>query len=285
MKRHPNTTPLVLQAALNYAAIGWSVFPLRPDGPVDKVGREPGKKPLPGTHGFEDATLAAEKLEEWFKYFGRRNIGIPTGRVNGIFVIDVDINHGQADGEEELRRLEAKHGPLPETLTQLTPRGGRHLFFRYHGDWTVGSSNSLPDGLDSRGDGGYVVGSPSVVGGKRYEWVGGQPNLNRIADPPDWLRQYLEPPKSATGKYIARSGSEWAKLMLPVSEGGRHERIKAIAGYLMRRLQPEVAEALIHSWNECYCDPPLADKEVLELIDWTAQREAERRNKAVRHAY
>ena len=96
-------------------------------------------------------------MREWFRRAPDRNVGIVTGALSGLVVLDIDPRHG---GDESLRKLEREHGSLPETLESITG-----------------------------GDGGCIVVPPSVhPSGKRYHWVKGrspgQANLSRL---PDWL--------------------------------------------------------------------------------------------------
>ncbi|WP_308874115.1 bifunctional DNA primase/polymerase [Thiothrix subterranea] len=141
-----NTT---LNAALNYIAHGFPVFPLR----------KHLKTPLPSTKGFKDASLNPEQVQQWFSGNEGYNIGIATG--NGLVVIDLDTKKG-VNGLESLAVLEQTHGQLPPTLTALTPSGGEHRFYRYHVAIDIRSNaGQVGKGIDIRANGGYVVGVPS----------------------------------------------------------------------------------------------------------------------------
>ncbi len=102
-------------------------------------------------------TLALGQVRRFELSHERWNVGIVTGSVSGIFVLDVDGD----DGSGSLRKLVLveEHSPLPMTLTALTGRG-RHLIFRYHAA-IRNNQSKLGAGLDVRGDGGYVVAPPS----------------------------------------------------------------------------------------------------------------------------
>ena len=71
-------SPLGVQAR-TYALAGWKVFPLAP--------RE--KIPLT-THGFQDATTDSATIVEWWRRCPNANIGVATGAVSGIVVVDID---------------------------------------------------------------------------------------------------------------------------------------------------------------------------------------------------
>ncbi|MDP9343045.1 MAG: bifunctional DNA primase/polymerase [Actinomycetota bacterium] len=125
----------------------------------------PGKHPLSAKgfapNGLKDATTDPERIRFWWKAEPRAGVGIACG--DGLVVLDVDPRKG---GNETLAALEARHGPLPRTLTVSTggDDGGRHLYFA--GD---AGTATLGDGLDFRGRGAYVVAPPTPrPNGRRY---------------------------------------------------------------------------------------------------------------------
>ena len=164
-----------LDAALAYARRGLRVIPVNAvlagrctcqawrDRPGPGACIAPGKHPRIKkwqTLGSTDATV----IEKWFVHdFPSSNVGIVTGVTSGIFVLDVDPRHG---GDETLDALQAKHGPLPDTLQATTGGGGRHFYFKHPGGVVPDAVGIMP-GLDIRGDGGFVVAPPSghVSGG------------------------------------------------------------------------------------------------------------------------
>ena len=113
-------------------------------------------------------------------------------------MLDVDKNHTPGvDGEETLKELEAKLGPLPETVEVLTPSGGRHLYFKYPAgeydfrNYHDNENKTLP-GIDIRANGGYVVAPPSKFNGCNYEWeVSSYPNECDMAELPEAWKQWL----------------------------------------------------------------------------------------------
>src|SRR5439155_11813748 len=142
--------------ALRYAKLGRAVLPLHvpsKDGDCScgKADcKDDGKHPRTW-HGVNDATTDELTIREWLKRWPGANIGIATGAVSGIFVIDEDRRNG---GDKELQKLETIHGPLPEGPLSLTG-DGRHFIFKHPG-FPVNVSKIAP-GLDIRGDGGYIV--------------------------------------------------------------------------------------------------------------------------------
>ena len=72
----------LLNAALAYAEHGWPVFPCRIT-----------KSPLT-SEGFKDASTNAGTIDLWWHHYPLASIGIPTGKVSGFIVLDVDPDHG-----------------------------------------------------------------------------------------------------------------------------------------------------------------------------------------------
>jgi hypothetical protein len=140
----------------------------------------PGKHPLGklGIKGYKSATKDPEQVERWWAAYPRANVGIATGRVSSIVILDVDVRHG---GQESLTALEKKHGKLIETYRVRTGRDekkrrGKHHYFTYSDELVkllkklTRSPADKPNGLDVLADGGYVVGPGSDhVSGTRYE--------------------------------------------------------------------------------------------------------------------
>lgn len=137
--------------ALYYAELGLAVFPLAYRNKVPAI-----------EGGCKAATTEKSKIERWWNQNPRYNIGIATGnKSNGLVVIDLDVDKNKGiDGYEVLRDWQNKHGELPETWQSITGRGGYHYFYKD----TITHSNKvgLYEGVDIRGEGGYIVAPPSV---------------------------------------------------------------------------------------------------------------------------
>ena len=121
-----------------------------------------------------EASDDPEKHKMWANLFRGKmtNWAIPTGQVNDLLVLDVDV---KGDGYETLKKF-----PVPATMWQRTPSGGAHYLFRYPKDGNrYGNKVKFLPGLDSRGDGGYIV------------WYGADPQP--ILEAPAWFTgQVLE---------------------------------------------------------------------------------------------
>jgi len=141
------------------------------------------------------ATTDPRTINRWWTATPNANVGLLTGGVGGLLVLDID---GDAGGEDALAALVAEHGPLapaPEVQTGA----GRHLYYRCPGG--IGSRTRLGGhaGLDLRGAGGLVVAPGSRhANGSVYRWVPGR-DLDAIEPPapPPWLLELATTARTA----------------------------------------------------------------------------------------
>ena len=152
----------ILDAALEYAQNGFAVLPVR----------QSDKTPY-NLHGVSEASKDPEQIRRWWDMFPTANVAIAMGRASGnIVTVDVDIKPDEGKhGDVELRKWEAQHGDFPNTVIQVTGSGGLHYIFHLDGvEQYKNTMNALP-AIDIRGDGAYVVVSPSVYeDGRKYRW-------------------------------------------------------------------------------------------------------------------
>jgi len=240
-------------AALHYLDLGWSVIPIRPNQ----------KRPLIKWEVYQKQRPSKEQVEKWFDEHPDANVGVVTGSISGVVVLDVDPAHG---GDEALLELEKRHGPLPHTVESHTGGGGRHIYFRHPGG-VIHNRVGLATGIDFRGDGGVIVAPPSVhPSGRRYRWeVSRGPDETPLAPMPAWLRHLAHPAEGASGHPIRH----WRTLVREgVSEGERNSSLASLTGHLLwHGVDREVALELLLCWNQVRCHPPLPDEEVNAVVD------------------
>lgn len=141
----------MLTWALKYLSQGLSVIPLVPRG----------KEPLIDWKPYQTRPPSESAVREWFNKWPQANIGVLTGTVSDIVVIDLD----GADGIKSGQSLQ-----LASPVTVTTGKG-KHLWYRHPGEAVGNSVRSFP-GVDVRGDGGYVLAPPSIhPNGLRYRWL------------------------------------------------------------------------------------------------------------------
>jgi len=130
--------------ALALAERGVPVFPCGSD-----------KRPLVA-RGFKDASTDADITRAWWERWSGALVGVPTGERSGIFVLDIDsAKHLEAD-----EWLERHAQRLPDTRMHRTRSGGLHLLFQ-HRAGLKNTASLLSPGVDTRGNGGYVIWWPS----------------------------------------------------------------------------------------------------------------------------
>lgn len=188
----------ILQAALAYASQGLAIFP------AAAAVKKSCKSAKYSNGARWGATRDPDEVRRDFTRWTGARIGIPTGVVNGIVVIETDTIEGHGvDGAAAIAQLEAKHGALPDTLQAISPSGSVHRYFRHPGTSIKirNSASEVGAGIDVRGDGGMVVAPPSVnPDGRRYRWL----NRNPIAALPAWLVELTrEKPRSISERAVA----------------------------------------------------------------------------------
>jgi hypothetical protein len=157
----------MIDAALSWAARGFSVFPLKPRGKVPLGSLVP--------HGLKEATRDPAVIRDWWRREPKANIGIVAG--GGHFVLDLD----DAGAVSWFANACGRHGGA-KTLTVRTSRG-LHVFFACDAE-VPNSTGRLAPGVDVRGKGGYVVAAPSVhPSGAVYTIA----RDLAVADAPRWL--------------------------------------------------------------------------------------------------
>ena len=165
----------ILKAALEYVTMGWHVFPLHT---VDDEGHcscgnltcgDAGKHPRVA-RVLKEASRDLNQVEAWFgESAPPSNIGVVTGEISGITVIDIDIGDGKFGAESWAEAIK-DHGE-PQTLMAQTGSGGMHVVFAYNSALKT-ASNVLGKGVDCRNDGGYIVAAPSRHrSGGVYSWL------------------------------------------------------------------------------------------------------------------
>src|SRR5829696_1938593 len=218
-------------AAADYHRGGWCPIP------IQRGSKHPALEEL---EPYLSRPATTEELRSW-RWPG---VGIVTGPVSGVLVLDVD----DAEGEAVLR----KYGH-PVTPMARTPSGGMHLYFK-HPEHHVRTRIKVAPGLDVKASGGYVVAPPSVgENGRPYEWIL-SPDDAELADPPEWLMWLLERERA---KEPAVSVGE------RIPPGKRNKVLASLAGSMRRRGMGEgEILAALQVTNEQRCQPPLEAAEV-----------------------
>ena len=196
-----------LACALHYGQrVGWRVFPVRAD-------KTPLVKDWPNVSTTDEA-----QIREWWGRWPEAGIGLATGRGSGVYVVDVDAGR---DGAASWEQLEARHGQRL-TMVSSTGGGGWHVFFRTPSVELRNTAGRLAPGIDTRGEGGYVVLPPSPhPSGERYAWS----QWRRPQHLPAWLAEAVQ--GHAAGA-VATARPEVGAI----AEGVRNTTLTSYAGAL-----------------------------------------------------
>jgi|SRR5215210_3626420 len=218
------------EEAARYRARGLGVIPLKAGS------KEPALREL---KPYLSKQATDEEMSSW-KWGG---VGIVTGRVSGVIVLDIDGK----EGEEELKR----HGWTHSATATAKTGNGYQCYFQYPGG-RVPTQVRFAPGLDLKADDGYVVAPPSVhPNGETYHWV--QPLEEGFAECPEWLLEAIRecPPRRVE------------PVDGPIAEGTRNNTLTSLAGSMRARGLPEgVISDALKAVNASQCKPPLPEWEV-----------------------
>ena len=204
---------------------------------------------------------AEDGLKQWGEKWPDANIGLITGAISNLAVIDIDTDEGK----------EAILDYVPDSIltpTVQTPKGGQHLYFRCPDDKLTNNARMIP-GCDLRANGGYVVAPPSVnCTGKQYKWI--VDLKTSIAPLPDAYLKHIYNNSIYSSKEIV---TDFVTLF---QDGRRDNDLFHIANQLAKARTPEneirqVLEILANN-----CNPPFPAKEIDIKIE-SALKRIERR--------
>jgi len=234
-----------IEAARQYWRRGWNPIPLR------YASKAPA---LPEGHGLLGRRATPQEL----KSFSWEGVGIVTGSLSGIVVLDIDGDRGQ--------QTMAENGFNTEfTVIAKTPNGWHH-YFKYTDDIARNYIGTVGPGVDIKSNGGYVVAPPSVhPSGEKYKWADdASPEEVELADPPMWMRERA----SAAGNFSTPwdfGGAVWG-------EGVRNTNMASLAGTMFSRgFGYSSVLSICSSVNRENCEPPMQDAEVREVVDKIAR--------------
>jgi hypothetical protein len=260
----------ILEAALEYAARGWSVLPLCPPSHLG-VGKKhrgcgsPGKRPFfPDREGgsgewkeFQSRPATIEEINRWWESNKYLNVGVALGPVSAMVGIDVD----DEEGDDLLSEL--ANGDLPNTWEYTTGKGRRLLYGLPEGVTVTNQAFKRPgteiEILRIMSRGGQVVLPPSVHPNESiYRWrFGKSPDEIPLAPAPEWMRS----PVARENEHIVRPAE--GEL---ITEGGRNNYLTSLAGTMRKHgSDEETILAALLSTNERRLDPPLSDAEIKSI--------------------
>lgn len=243
--------PDMLARALEYLDFGYPIFPVCSprmgihehvtDGKRELCPRDKrGKTPMIGWKSVQTILPTKKNVTAWWTRWPNANIGMATGALSGVVVLDCDSG--------DARALAMERGGLDKTPAVFTGKpGGIHYHLKHPAEVVRNFAHKLP-GLDFRGDGGYVLLPPSLhASGASYRWAENTIGM-RAAEIPPWLLDLL---RGGGASADAASNDEHKPLDLEailrgIDAGARDDTLWRYAGKLRGDDVPQVyAEQLL----------------------------------------
>lgn len=192
----------MMQFAQKYREMGLSVIPLKPRD----------KTPLISWQEYQNRRPTADEVQRWYTDAPDANLGIVTGAISGLVVVDLDGPEGMESG----RRLN-----LSSPVTVLTGNG-KQLYFKHPGGRVCNSVKKVADGVDIRGDGGYVAAPPSLhPNGKKYCWFGSPISSDNLPPLPALFLTDATAPAAKGAEYkLSRNQPGWIAEALKEMRNG-----------------------------------------------------------------
>jgi hypothetical protein len=224
------------------------------------------------------ATNDARKIRAWWRKWPNANIGIATGALGGIVVLDADF---PKKGDVGLTTLLERLGldAMPPTM-EVNTGAGVHFYYKYDADDVRNSASKIEEGIDVRGAGGQVVSAPSLHrSGRRYMPANGLKPIPL----PDCLRAEM---LKASKKEVKPAADSNLKTSIPRAgtyatsgskifpDGTRNDGLRDVScGRWLNGWAADEAELVSQMLevNATRCAPPLSAEVVIELAQRTAR--------------
>jgi len=256
----------LLDAAVSYWEDGFSIIPLDPD---TGEGKDKGKIPMIDWTPYQTRMPTKDEVISWWTQKPTANIAIVTGKLSNICVIDTDT----FDAFEFIKTI-------TETEPNVkTPRGGYHFYFAYQEG--VRNKQNLYNGVDVRGEGGYIVAPPSKAGenGNLYELINDDITYARSSALPEKIYKdiiqssiyiaKIVPPGSDTSNNLQQN---LTKSNIGFFEGQRDETIFHIATCLLKGRMPIENIRKTLNFIAENCSPPFPERDVEAKIKSAKKR-------------
>lgn len=259
----------MLRAALVYLKqLHYSVFPVGPD-----------KKALIKWKPYQKKLPTEEQVKQWWTKWPNANIGIATGIISGVAVVDID---DPIVGKPALAEL------IPDSLVfpiSKTPHGGEHWYFNcVDPDISNDNIKKVP-GCDLRANGGYAVAPPSVLeDGKCWKWKDDlKPTRIPLPYLPNAYKEYIKThairlgDRGVVGGEGEQTGVSSKSLLSTTvyrmfSEGTRDNDLFHVANCLAKGRMPKQEVSQVIEKLALSCIPPFNLKEVPAKIESAFKR-------------
>jgi hypothetical protein len=214
-----------LDWALYYQSIGLSIIPVG----TNKIS-------LIKWEIYENQQPTVDEINAWWQQWPEANPALITGMASGVVALDLDIKHGRTSKEFQ----------IPPTISARSGGGGEHFFFKYPLGIYIKSRSAISgEGVDIRGEKGYILLAPSVnTEGGQYQWIIPLESKDDLAEMPEWLKKLTVDNTNDKKWLLGKEG---------VSEGSRNETAASMAGKILSSTDPILWESIgwdqLQIWN------------------------------------
>jgi len=228
------------------------------------------KKPMIKWEPYQKQRAGADQIRQWWGKEPKANIGIVTGRISNLAVVDLDRYAPDYSEETALQYF-------PDSIVTPcveTPRGGHHLYFTCPEQDITINARALP-GIDLRANGGYIVAPPSTNGnGAGYRWILGLPSTPLMHLPDAYIKKISTIYGSVTSKN--NEALQSLHLLHLLQEGRRDNDLFHIftclaKGGYEKELAYKLAEIIAKN-----CSPVFDVKEAIAKVDSAYSRSEKR---------
>ncbi|MFQ5965668.1 MAG: phage/plasmid primase, P4 family [Candidatus Scalinduaceae bacterium] len=222
-----------------YREKGFSIIPLIPNGKIPAI---------KSWRQYQDRFATDKEIVKWFGNGSKFNVGVVTGKLSGIDVLDLD--------SEQAVQYAQEHNIIRETPSVKTGKGFHYWYKHKEGVRNFQKKDSLPD-IDLRGEGGYIVAPPSIhPSGQQYQWLQGK-GLDDIP--------CAELPEIVLAKN-SQDKKQLREIYKGVQEGNRNDSLARLVGsWVNNGLTFDECLENARLWN-AKNHPPLREKEIIQVI-------------------
>ena len=275
-----------LDDALRLLGNGFSIIPVHHNAKALGQQEKPwDKKPFKGVDWkkYQSELPSEEQVVEWWESLQSHktppSVAIITGKLSGVLVVDID----EAKHPGTFAQIQEEYPELLSSPVKVKTPGGYHYYYAYpkqpkddETEYTNATLNHLGiDGLDCRGEGGFVLAPPSP--GYELDLVPGcdwldlpeleipETQINTVSGQGVdlGLRMSSNPMSSyATAMKVAQDGHK-------ISEGSRNMRLASFVGEKVNQgiTDAQQLEHLCQTFMNNYYEFPLPIEEVSILIN------------------
>jgi len=234
-----------MKTLLDYARryryeFNWSIIPINRNSKI----------PMSDWKKYQNNLIPMGEVESIFKDKDL-NIALVCGDISGVYVVDSDF---YKTGKE----LE-----ITSPLVSITPRGGKHFYYKYNEP--LNSAKNIEKAIDLKSQGGYVLLPPSKINGKIYRWIQ-EPTIQLINSLPTLEKPILSDIVDVNKSYKKLDLSK----IIGTSEGARDDSLhKATCSILNTMPEAEwekIGLPLIFQFNQSFI-PPLSEHDVMRIFN------------------